>query len=213
MPATASPPSGFFDRWSSSYDSARLQTLTYRPIHDALLRSLRTCQPRTILDLGCGTGQFLARLDQQFPDAAAHGLDLSPGMLAEAMTRASGGLVLGDAQALPFGTDSFDAVTCSESFHWYPDQRQSLREVAAVLRPGGQLLIASIAAATDVGDVAMRRLSMLTGQPLRPLTPRRVAALLEQTGFSVERQRRIPRLGLIPWPVLTEATRRRSARD
>jgi ubiquinone/menaquinone biosynthesis C-methylase UbiE len=176
-----------------------------------MLRRLRGRKPTAVLDLGCGTGQFLRRLAAAVPDAELHGLDLSPGMLAEASGRTldtRGGLVLGDAHHLPFAPASFDAVTCSESFHWYHDQSAALRELATVVRPDGQLLIASVATTTDAGDRVMRRLSRAAGQPLRAIPPRRMAQLLEDAGFELVDQRRIPRLGAVPWPVLTDARRR-----
>ena len=109
---------------------------------------------------------FGSRLTEHFPGARVVGADLSAGMLDEAADRlgdAVGGLVRSDAQRLPFRPGSMDAVTCVESFHWYPDQTAAAREVAAVL--------------------------------------------LERTGFEVEHQRRVPRFGPLPWPVLTEARR------
>jgi len=215
VPRTAHrTPSVFFDQWSTTYDNRRLQALTYRPIHDAMLRRLRASSPGAVLDLGCGTGQFLGLLAARFPDAAVLGIDLSEGMLAKAGDRvrlagpaplARVGLVRSDAQLLPLTTGSVDVITCSESFHWYPDQQATLAELERVLRPGGRLLLASIAATTDLGDATMRRLSRAAGQPFRALTPRRLSGLLEEAGFEVTDQRRIHRLGLIPWPVLTDA--------
>jgi len=215
VPGTAHrTPPAFFDQWSTTYDSRRLQNLTYRPIHDAMLRRLRTSSPGVILDLGCGTGQFLRPLAARFPDAAVLGVDLSEGMLAKAAGRvtlagstplARAGLIRSDAQLLPLSTGSVDVITCSESFHWYPDQQATLAELERILRPGGRLLLASIAATTDLGDATMRRLSRAAGQPFRALTPRRLSGLLDGAGFEVTDQRRIPRIGLIPWPVLTDA--------
>lgn len=209
--ATLTDPSerDLFDRWSTTYDRQSLQTFTYRPIHDAMLRRIREAEPRSILDLGCGTGQFLARLSTTFPSAVAVGVDLSGGMLDQARRRlgVSGGssLARADALALPLQADSIEVVTCSESFHWYPNQAAALAEVARVLAPDGRLLIASIAATTDLGQAAIRSWSEAVGQPIRALPPRRLRGLLDRSGFDILQQRRIPRLGLIPWPVLTDA--------
>ena len=52
--------------------------------------------------------------------------------------------VQGDAEALPFGDASFDAVLNVESAHWYPDVARFLAEVFRVLRPGGFLLLADV---------------------------------------------------------------------
>jgi len=199
--------SGFFDRWSAVYDRPRFQNTTYRPVHDAVLARLTGTQPEVVLDLGCGTGQLTQRLTEQFPDAEVVGIDYSAGMLVEASDRVGNraNLVRADAQHLPFRSASADVVVCTESFHWYGDQRRALEELAAVLRPGGQLVIASIAAVTDVGESAVRKLSAAGGQPVRALTPRRLRDLVTEAGFEVVHQRRVARFGFVPWPVLTDA--------
>jgi ubiquinone/menaquinone biosynthesis C-methylase UbiE len=206
----ASGTSTLFDRWSSTYDRPGFQNATYRPVHDAVLKQLVEDCPDVIVDLGCGTGHLTRRLRAQYPDSQIVGVDYSNGMLGEASGRVGDGaqLVQADAQQLPLRAGSADVVVCTESFHWYPDQARAAAGLAELLRPGGQLLIASIAAVTDVGAVAVRRLSGSGGQPIRALTPRRLRRLLADTGFDVIAQRRVPRAGFVPWPVLTDARRR-----
>jgi len=196
-----------FDRWSAVYDRPGFQDATYRPVHDAVLARLTELPRGMVLDLGCGTGQLTRRLTEQFPDAEVVGLDYSAGMLGVASDRVGSraSLVHADAQYLPFRSASADVVVCTESFHWYGDQRRALAALAAVLRPGGQLVIASVAAFTDVGESAVRRWSSAGGQPVRALTPRHLRDLLISAGFEVVYQRRVPRIGFAPWPVITEA--------
>lgn len=181
-----------------------------------MLRRLRGLEPAKILDLGCGTGQFLHRLRSDFPSSDLIGVDLSEGMLRQASERLSdrpnpaAGLLRADAMALPLRPDSIEVITCSESFHWYPDQAGALAGMARVMTPGGRLIIASIATTTDLGSTGVRIWSEAFGQPIRALPPRSLARLLEKAGFEVIQQRRLPRLGLIPWPVLTDARLRPS---
>lgn len=168
--------------------------------------------PMTVLDLGCGTGQLTNRLADRFPRAHIIGVDYSAGMLGEARVRVPDGanvsLIQADAQCLPLEPVSVDVVVCTESFHWYPDQQGVLRDLATILRPGGQLIIASIATITSFGEVAIGRLSSLGGQPIHALPPSRLAELLRTAGFDVVHQRRVPRMGFVPWPVLTDAVLR-----
>jgi ubiquinone/menaquinone biosynthesis C-methylase UbiE len=196
-----------FDRWSAVYDRPGFQDATYRPVHDAVLARLTEVQREMVLDIGCGTGQLTRRLKERFPDAEVVGVDYSAGMLGEASHRVEGSanLVRADALYLPFRSASADVAVCTESFHWYRDQRRALAGLATILRPGGQLVIASIAAVTDVGESAVRRWSSAGGQPVRALTPRRLRGLLIDAGFEVVHQRRVPRIGFAPWPVLTDA--------
>ena len=223
----------FFDLWSATYDRPGLQAATYRPVHDAVLGRLDTLRPERILDLGCGTGQLTERLRDEFPDAQIVGCDLSNGMIERAVQRlpdhdhvadadhdadaaggddddhdgvtGSVGFVRADAQRLPFAPASFDVVTCTESFHWYADQEAAAAELARVLQPGGRVVIASIATVTGFADDAIRRATEFAGRPIRAIPKRKLRRLLESAGFEVGHQGRIPRLGFVPWPVLTDA--------
>lgn len=204
----------FFDVWSTFYDLPLVQRLTYLPVHDVVLAALRHDPPGRVLDLGCGTGLLSARLRRELPGARVVGADFSAGMLARAAARDPGlRCVQATALALPFRDASFDAVTSTEAFHWFPDQRAALAECFRVLAPGGRLLVALVnPPLATIGD-AVFLASSLVGQPFRWPTPQAMRALLEDAGFAVDAQRRIFRVpaGLLLPPVLSIATRPRAA--
>jgi ubiquinone/menaquinone biosynthesis C-methylase UbiE len=96
-----------------------------------------------VLELACGTGRNLPFYGD---DAEVTGVELSPQMLALGRQRAQrlghpADLRLGDAQALEFPDESFNAVTCTLGFCTIPDTRAAAAEAFRVLRPGGQLLL------------------------------------------------------------------------
>jgi ubiquinone/menaquinone biosynthesis C-methylase UbiE len=92
---------------------------------------------RDVLEVGCGTGLILRRI-QAFA-RSAQGVDLSPGMLALARTRGLT-VVLGSATRLPFPDASFD-VSCSfKVLAHVREIRTALAEMARVVRPGGHVL-------------------------------------------------------------------------
>lgn len=96
-----------------------------------------------VLDVGCGTGAVLELLNGEYPNKRLVGLDLTPGMIDVARAKQLDNVrfVVGDAEALPFGSQSFDAVLCSNSFHHYPHPEKFFSEAARVLRPGGRLIL------------------------------------------------------------------------
>jgi SAM-dependent methyltransferase len=134
-----------FDHWSKTYDRSWLQWMIFHPSHELLLSQLRASDER-LLDVGCGTSQFLSRAVQAHPGLSAVGLDLSAKMLDQGRERvAQAGqqvvVVRGDSERLPFADNTFDVVTCCHSFHHYPRQAAAVVEMYRVLRPEGRLLL------------------------------------------------------------------------
>jgi ubiquinone/menaquinone biosynthesis C-methylase UbiE len=138
-----------FTRWSESYDRCILQWLLFGPSHRAIIKRLQANggdRALKILDVGCGTGVFAARIRAALPNATVWGVDLVAGMLDKGKERwryhkAHVAPVQGDSERLPFGGETFDVVTCANSFHHYPHQDRALAEMNRVLRPGGRLYL------------------------------------------------------------------------
>ncbi len=124
------------------------------PLYDPLIkRATRHARARSLKRLQGFEGQLLmpgfgTGLDLDFlpPNAKISALDLTPAMLKRAQTRAAEGSLdiewhVGDAQALPFDDNQFDAVAMHLILAVVPEPRLALSEAARVLKPGGRLLI------------------------------------------------------------------------
>lgn len=100
-----------------------------------------------VLDVATGTGALAAEIHRTTSGAVAiTGCDLNETMLSvarrrAARLRASLELVLCDATSLPFGSDSFDAVTIGFAIDDMPDRVACAREMWRVLSPGGRLAL------------------------------------------------------------------------
>jgi SAM-dependent methyltransferase len=153
------------------------------------------------LDAGCGPGLLIAALRER--GMSAVGVDLSPGMAAEAAR--SGPIVLGALDQLPFVDRSFRLVVAMGAVEYVGDDRRALAEFVRVLRPGGVLLVSfpnrlspyrlwKNAVFYPVVDRLRPLASWLRGRPLAPgvtayhhhYTDRAVRAALEQLGCVVE---------------------------
>ena len=138
-----------FTRWSENYDRCILQTLLFGPSHKAIIGTIRGRfgdRPLRVLDVGCGTGVFAARIREALPSARVWGVDLVAGMLSKGSERWSRHHehvtpIQGDSERLPFASNSFDIVTCANSFHHYPRQDRAVSEMHRVLKPSGRLML------------------------------------------------------------------------
>jgi SAM-dependent methyltransferase len=102
-----------------------------------------------VLELGSGPGQLWAQSLQRVPPGWDVTLsDLSPGMVEEARGNLRHSnhpftFAVIDAQAIPYGDGSFDAVIANHMLNHVPDRQRAFREIRRVLRPGGRLYAAT----------------------------------------------------------------------
>jgi ubiquinone/menaquinone biosynthesis C-methylase UbiE len=100
-----------------------------------------------LLDIGCGTGEFLREAKRNYPRLAVAGIDLSPPYLAVARRRLSTWsrvqLIAAAAEAMPFADATFDVASGVYLLHELPARvrRAVVAEVARVLKPGGTLIL------------------------------------------------------------------------
>ncbi|MFB6347734.1 MAG: class I SAM-dependent methyltransferase [bacterium] len=106
------------------------------------MKRLSLEQEDRVLDVGCGTGAMLKRL-QQASTASLAGVDLSTRMLHQASNKLNGTVPLlsADAVSLPLRSNSFSLVVSCNAFHFFPDPLEFLREAGRILEPGGRLVI------------------------------------------------------------------------
>ena len=122
----------------------------HAPVYEWCLEHMPKAADGSVLDIGCGGGEFIARMAERYPFAMFFGADISPDSLA--VTRevnseliAGGGLELRECsvERMPFVDGAFDIVTSVENFFFWPDLRENLKEVARVVSAGGILVIGS----------------------------------------------------------------------
>jgi ubiquinone/menaquinone biosynthesis C-methylase UbiE len=92
------------------------------------------------IDIGCGTGAFTELLVERCAPVEVQGIDPSEGQLAFARTRPAmraAEFRQGDAMALPFPANRFDAAVMALVLVFVPEPAKGIEEMARVVRPGG----------------------------------------------------------------------------
>jgi SAM-dependent methyltransferase len=127
---------------------------TYRRVitgpsaEDVALEAVREAAPATVVEVGCGTGEFAARIRDEL-GAEVVASDVSPRMVT--LTKERGiEAVVADVEQLPFDDGSFDCAVANWVLYHARDPRAAASELARVLRPGGRL----VAATMGVGHMA-----------------------------------------------------------
>jgi ubiquinone/menaquinone biosynthesis C-methylase UbiE len=122
-----------------------------------LREALRPRAGETVLEVGPGTGYYtLAVAGWLQPGGVLHAFDVQQEMLDHTMRAAGREGVTnvvprqGDARALPYADDSFDAAFLVTVLGEVPDQDAALRELARVVRPAGRIVVGEL-----VGDPHM----------------------------------------------------------
>ncbi len=126
------------------YDSFQGE-LSMRPyFYTAVAQFIGSISHQTVLDVGCGSGQLLATLQQRFPQAELKGFEMSQANVAAAKARLGEaadirlGNILG---AVPFPPACADVVVVTEVVEHLKDPIAALRNVRSLVKPDGVLII------------------------------------------------------------------------
>jgi ubiquinone/menaquinone biosynthesis C-methylase UbiE len=158
----------------------------------------RRSGPLSLLDVGAGTGRFLAQAGRCLPGSKLAGIDLSPWytrfaeqLLAQSPLTRHVRMLVGNAEALPHADASVDVVTSIFLLHELPRRarRRVLEEMRRVLRPGGLLVLEDAAQPSDAPDLAaaLRQFSRDLHEPFfRDYQQDDLAELCRECGFRVQ---------------------------
>lgn len=132
-----------FDKAASSYDNfAIVQNEIARRLIERL--SFLNISPKTILDLGSGTGYLSKELKKIYPESNITALDLSLNMLNFARKQSNDNFYINaNAESLPFADKSFDLIISSCSMQWVYDLPSLFDDAKRVLTNSGHIIFAT----------------------------------------------------------------------
>ncbi len=152
-----------------------------------------------LLDMGAGAGRHafealrrgavVTALDYSLDDIRKAGSTLYAMQLEESLPAgASSGCVNGDALCLPFNSNSFDRIICSEVMEHIPDDRGAAAELFRVLKPGGTIAVTVPAFGPELVNWALDsdyHAPVAVGGHVRIYRKSEISERLETAGFSL----------------------------
>ncbi len=181
--AQAGRPTGRFGRFIG-----RAMNSGHARLHRWGLSHVRISPDAVILDIGCGGGIAVQNMAGTAFSGKIFGIDHSEDMVRlSRKTNASHiedgrvEIMFGSVSSLPFSDGSVDLVTAFETFYFWPDRGENLREVHRVLKQGGTLLIVNAAYGHEKFAKRNARIARFGGFTLH--TPEELRAILADAGF------------------------------
>lgn len=154
------------------------------------LEALGLTAEEHLLDIGCGAGSPAIQMAKS-SGGKVTGINVSRGQLAKATERAQAAGVAdrvtfayGDAQALDYPDETFDAATAIEVFAHLTDRQKAFNEAARVLKPGGHFLVSEFTLrGTPTPDLLAA--FQYTWESSLPGTPAQTMELAANAGFEL----------------------------
>lgn len=138
-----------FDNIAFRYDllNSILSFGTHKGWRRKCVKKLKNLQPKQILDVATGTGDFAIACAKLNP-AKIIGVDISEGMMKFGREKLKKldldkliELQLGDAETINFSDNSFDAITVGFGVRNFENLEKGLTNLNRVLKPGGKIVI------------------------------------------------------------------------
>lgn len=122
---------------AAGYDAITEKIGLDTAFYDRCINMVHSCRG-SVLDIGCGRGLLLKALRSKFPNASYTGLDISERLCAISReNNPNAHIVCGDAEMLPFASDSFDTIFMTETLEHMLDYDKAVSELVRVLKVGG----------------------------------------------------------------------------
>jgi len=142
------------DFWSGSLGARLYRKFAgnyFSKLHEYITKQIIDKNPKDILDVACGPGDFLFYMSKFIPNANLYGTDIAHGMVEYASQKLLGRAKILEARGekQPFKDNSFDVVSIMMAFHHFPKKEETLREMKRILRPDGILIIPDPVAKSD----------------------------------------------------------------
>jgi ubiquinone/menaquinone biosynthesis C-methylase UbiE len=167
-----------------------------KEVFKEILRGLKNCQKKLLLEVGVGSGRNVKPVLESI-NLYLVGLDLSKEMLKTAGTKLmphkqSFDLILGDAEHLPLVDETFDAILCMSTMHYFTDQERILGNFRQLLKKNGVFIYGDLSPQESDDEEFLETLERTISKAHAIYyKASEINWLMEKNGFHVNRTRTI----------------------
>lgn len=173
-----------YDKIAENYDNTFDGRFT-RAFKDELVSNVILKQNDAVLDVACGPGELLARLNDKC-NIQGVGVDISDEMIRVAKSRYDKfDFLASSCSPLPFEDNTFDVLTVSAAFHHFPEPEKFARESLRVLKHGGKLYIAEVYYPALIRQIMNAVfLPLYNSGDVKVYNPKELLGIFNNAGFS-----------------------------
>lgn len=160
-----------WDFWADRYSKLWVQKVSLGPTRDYVLNELKEMAHgrSTLLDLGCGPGELLSEIGENFPQLELTGVDYSPRMLHVSQQRnGKAKHILMDAADLDKLEARYDMIVCTHSLPYYRDPKDVFRKLSRVLTENGRIIVGFASGNSVYDKVVLSAVKLTTGKAHYP---------------------------------------------
>lgn len=130
-----------FDKRAAKYDD-KMEGKISQKVYRLVMESVELSPGDKILDMECGTGTILYRLNN-LCNIEGYGIDIEEKMIEQAKKKCPQmSIQHGDCSKTPFEGEMFDSLIACMTFHHFYDQEAFAAEASRILKTGGKLYLA-----------------------------------------------------------------------
>lgn len=157
---------GIWDKYENIYEKLWVQKVSLGPTRKGILNVLGKLEGiRSLLDMGCGTGQLLEEIQEQYQDLQLMGVEPS----AMANKVGERGIPIKKASIATLrGRTLYDVIVCTHSFPYYGQKEIAIHKLATMTNEGGYLLIANAITDTWYDKVGLFFVKLTTSKAMYP---------------------------------------------
>lgn len=131
-----------FSRNAKTYDQ---YAIVQKHMGDFLINQLKDTQPKSILEIGSGTGYVTKKLSETFPNADILAVDIAEGMIKVAQASIEKDhvtFICEDIESYDL-TDTYDLIISNATFQWFNTPLETLNKLKSCLNSNGQLIFST----------------------------------------------------------------------